>query len=357
MRNHVPKTAIALMTTVYKRIFPEVNKELDYWQKRAEQIPNQELRTQALASISTKRFHCQGGAVYALLAGSNWQEAIRFIVSYQTISDYLDNLCDRSTSMDPDDFRLLHQAMADALIPGNEPKNYYELRNEQADGGYLTDLVQTCQNLLNNLDGYSAIQDKVLALEKLYGDLQVHKHVKISERIPRLTNWFKKERGESTQLSWYEFSAASGSTLGIFCLISYTLGGKMNDQLAKQINRGYFPYMQGLHILLDYYIDQQEDREEGDLNFCSYYPNREEMKDRLLYFIDQVNLHIQYLPDYPFHEMVRQGLVGLYLADPKVRKLSGGKTMTKTLLKASGGKAKFFYRNVRIYHFFDKTVR
>ena len=64
-------------------------------------IPNPELRKQALASIEHKTFHCEGGAIMALMANEHYQEAIRFIVAYQTISDYLDNLCDRSTSQDP----------------------------------------------------------------------------------------------------------------------------------------------------------------------------------------------------------------------------------------------------------------
>ena len=61
-----------------------------------------------MASIETKTFHCEGGALYALLAEAHRDDAIRFIVAYQTISDYLDNLCDRSTSLDPEDFTLLH---------------------------------------------------------------------------------------------------------------------------------------------------------------------------------------------------------------------------------------------------------
>ena len=51
----------------------------------------------------------------ALMANEQYREAIRFIVAYQTISDYLDNLCDRSTSLDPKDFSALHEAMKDAL--------------------------------------------------------------------------------------------------------------------------------------------------------------------------------------------------------------------------------------------------
>lgn len=338
------------MTTVYRKIFPAVKKELQYWEKRAGQIPDKELRKQACVSIQTKRFHCQGGAVYALLAGGRFQEAIRFIVAYQTISDYLDNLCDRSTSMDPADFRLLHEAMRDALTPGSGTKNYYAKRNEQKDGGYLSELVRTCQDVLAGLDDYQKIEPYAESLSSLYRDLQVHKHVTPAERVSRLTDWFYKEREERYGLAWYEFSAAAGSTLGIFCLVSYGLAEKMAETRAAAVAGGYFPYLQALHILLDYYIDQEEDLEEADLNFCSYYPNRWMMRQRLLEVIEQAARRLDQLPDRAFHQLVIQGLVGLYLGQPKAREIAGSKEMARDLLRKSGSAAGFFYWNTKLYY-------
>ncbi len=339
-----------LMSVVYRGIFPEVNRALAYWKARAGRIPNEELRSQALASIETKRFHCQGGGVYALLAGERWKEAVQFIVAYQTISDYLDNLCDRSTSMDPADFSLLHQAMYDAITPGSKLQNYYLLREDQDDGHYLADLVQTCQTILNSVDNYAIIQNRLQQLEGMYKDLQVHKHVKMEERIPRLTNWFSKHQQTVPTLSWYEFSAAAGSTLGIFCLVAYALGGKMTNELGASVYQSYFPSVQGLHILLDYYIDQQEDIQESDLNFCSYYPTQQQLRDRLLYFIEEANKQVQGLPDARFHEMVIKGLVGLYLGDAKVKYIEGSKEMKNEMLKEGGYKARFFHWNTKLYY-------
>lgn len=343
------------MNYVYRNVFPEVDRELNHWKRKAEQIPNEELRQQALASIRTKKFHCQGGGVYSVLAKQKRKEAVRFIVAYQTISDYLDNLCDRSTSLDPDDFRMLHQSMEDALSPDNSIKNYYEYRSEQNDGEYLADLVRTCQRVLRNEKSYPEMRPYLLQLERLYSDLQVHKHVKEEERIPRLEKWFSSYQERWPKLSWYEFSASSGSTLGIFCIVSYALGQQMDRKLAKNIFNSYFPYVQGLHILLDYYIDQLEDEEEGDLNFCHYYRNKENLQERLVYFIEQANNHVQGLPDKSFHEMIHHGLIGLYLADPKVNQLENGKEVTKLMIKTSGLRSFFFHLNVKVYNKWKRT--
>lgn len=353
--SRIPTNSLRLMTIVFLKIFPAVNAELQKWEAKAEQIPNKELRTQALNSIHSKQFHCLGGAVFSLLAKDKWKEALRFIVAYQTISDYLDNLCDRSTSLDPDDFELLHKAMEDALSPENDCKNYYQLRKEQDDGSYLKDLVRTCQDVLAKVEEPILINVQLEDLETMYQALQIHKHVKVNERIPRLTTWFNENREKTPTLRWYEFAAATGSTLGIFCLISYALSDCMTKELAEEIYHSYFPYMQGLHILLDYYIDQKEDQEEGDLNFCSFYENEQELKERLVYFIKQTDEKIQTLPHLSFHKMVYRGLVGLYLGDDKIKTLQDEEKIKKTLLDYSGMTARFFHWNTKMYYRFNKN--
>lgn len=196
----------------------------------------------------------------SLMAKEKYEQAIKFIVAYQTISDYLDNLCDRSTSLDPGDFAALHESMEDALAIDAEGKNYYRLRSEQDDGNYLADLAASCREVLSSLDQYPHIKRHLLELCRYYCDLQIHKHVAVEERVPRLQNWFDQYRSDIPEMEWYEFSACSGSTLGIFCLVSYALRDDFKAEHAVNIRNGYFPYIQGLHILLDYLIDQEEDK-------------------------------------------------------------------------------------------------
>ncbi|MCE7791465.1 tetraprenyl-beta-curcumene synthase family protein [Salipaludibacillus sp. CUR1] len=346
----IPKTSWTLMYNVYKQVIPAVHEFLDEWRKRAETIPNSELRTQAIMSIESKAFHCEGGAIYALLAGSHFRTAVRFIVAYQTISDYLDNLCDRSTSLDPEDFRTLHQSMLDALTPGASWKNYYELRNDQDDGGYLAALVQTCQDCVKSFRSYSAVQEENLLLAGLYCDLQVHKHVKKEDRMPRLTSWFEKHKRDLPPMAWYEFSASAGSTLGIFCLTAYSAShSALKPEKAALIKNGYFPWVQGLHILMDYFIDQEEDREGGDLNFCFYYKNEEEMLKRMEHFFKQAESSLRKLPDHRFHRLINNGLIAIYLADDKVKNDRELKNKGKRLIRSGGAPTLFFYLNGWIY--------
>lgn len=350
----VPQHPLRLMTKVYREIFPIVHFYIGHWREYAEKIPNKELRTQATNSINEKAFHCEGGGILAIISDTHKQQCIEFIVAYQTISDYLDNLCDRSTSLNPEDFRMLHQSMLDALTCGAPCKNYYQYRDDQDDGGYLHSLVQTCQNVLAELKHYPVIAKYLLELSGYYCDLQVHKHVKKEERVPRLEDWFQKHKSNLPDMEWYEFSACTGSTLGIFCLVAYAFQEDFEEKQALQIRNSYFPYIQGLHILLDYLIDQDEDELGGDLNFCSYYSSESSMMKRLEYFVEKADDHLQGIPHENFHKLINRGLLGVYLSDDKVATHKDRNKLAKKLIRLGGMTTYFFYFNGRAYRAFQK---
>src|SRR5699024_4798889 len=186
-------------------------------------------------------------------------------------------------------------------------------------------------------------------------DLQVHKHEKREERERRLQNWFYEHQNKVPQMEWYEFSACSGSTLGIFCLVAYSFYPELTIEQIQQIRNGYFPYIQGLHILLDYFIDQEEDRLEGDLNFCTYYPEEEVMVERFSHFIEQADRHVEQIPHAAFHRLVQRGLIGIYLTDKKVQKQREIKKIAKKIIKFGGFTSKFFYWNGRVYRSISGT--
>ena len=345
----VPSQPWTLMYHIYRHVIPTVHQFLEEWKQKAENIPNQELKTQALASIQAKTFHCEGGGVYGLLAGEKMENVIEFIVAYQTISDYLDNLCDRSTSLDPKDFRALHESMLHALTPGAASKNYYRYREDQDDGGYLASLVQTCQAILETLPSYAAIKESLHELAMFYCDLQVYKHVKKEDRVAMLEAWYKKYEHLYPDMAWYEFSACAGSTLGIFCLVAYSSDRSLSSETISDIKKGYFPWVQGLHILLDYFIDQEEDRIGGDLNFCFYYPSEEKMISRFQLFVRKAEESIIKLPNRRFHSLINKGLTAIYLADEKVQKQKKVKKTAKQMIRLGGLPSLFFYLNCWVY--------
>lgn len=333
------------MHRVYKYILPDVELELQKVRSRAEVIPDHELRVQALNSIQTKKFHCQGGGVYAAANLQYRSVLIPLIVALQTISDYLDNLCDRSTSLDADDFRMLHQSMIDAVTPAASLKDYYAFRDEKDDAGYLHFLVQQCQRQIAQLPSYYAVQTYVIELVSLYCDLQVYKHIAKDLREDKLLKWWEEHKHKYPQLQWNEFAAATGSTLGMFMLfLTATEPGISNDD-GLRIKNIYFPHVCALHILLDYLIDQEEDQLGGDLNFCNYYESEAILVDRIAMIVDRARKDVQQLPASGFHRLIIEGLLALYLSDPKVQQQSDVRKVSKQLMKKSPMTRLFFFVN------------
>jgi len=326
---------LAILTRFVTRVFPRVEKELKRWQELIKTAGDAELRCQGLASIEKKKFHCLGGSIYALMEGAH-EETLPFIVAFQTISDYLDNLCDRAGCLDAAAFRQLHLAFTDALEPDKPLHDYYRLYPHKDDGGYLQALVEECRRIIKKLPSYHIVKESALNLALLYCDLQTYKHTHYHLREKQLKDWFARYAADHPDLYWWEFAAATGSTLGIFALIAAAGRPKLDHGEAAELTSSYFPWICGLHILLDYFIDQEEDMLGGDLNFVSYYPDQETCRQRLLLFQNNALKCAAALPDPLFHIAVVKGLPAFYLSDPKVGD-QGLDDIAQELLEVGGG--------------------
>ncbi|HHT72573.1 MAG TPA: DUF2600 family protein [Firmicutes bacterium] len=314
----------------YLRLFPKVRQELRRWVKAAQAIPSP-LREQALASINNKAFHCLGGAVYAVYPGAMTEVVLGAIVALQTISDYLDNLCDRLDVTDEAAFRRLHKSFLQALELTEPSQDYYQ-DYPYGESTYLPGLVRACQENLSQLPYYRSYQRAALYLATHYCELQVRKHVG-RDREKYLQEWIGRAFPKS--IKWQEWAAAAGSTLGIF--FCFALASQAPAVREQAILDAYFPWTQGLHILLDYLIDQGEDKLHGDLNFTFYYSTRAELCLALQQFAQESRIRARALPHSYFHHTVIDGLVALYGSDPKA-KAQGQRDIFHQLSKGSSAR-------------------
>ena len=342
-----------LIHTFIGTIFPEINRELDYWSSYAATHAGPELREQALSSIKYKKFHCQGGSIYSLYPGVHTVDFITLVVALQTISDYLDNLCDRAGFANEQAFRQLHQAMTDALNPEAIPQDYYAYYPFHNDGGYLTKLVTTCQQKIKELPSYQLVKADLHNLVGLYSDLQTYKHLALTIREQKMTDWLDQHCHRYPQITKWELAAATGSTLGMFMLCAAASDKKLTAKDAANITTAYFPWITGLHILLDYFIDAAEDKTNGDLNFVSYYADDAQMQSRLTLFTQQAFLQSQTLPQPLFHKTIVQGLLAMYLSDPKTNPPTE-RAIKKSLLKTAGWYTTFMYILCKLLRFKKK---
>jgi tetraprenyl-beta-curcumene synthase len=218
------------------------------------------------------------------------------------------------------------------------------------DGGYLDRLVDASRLTLTGLPAYAAAKPLVAHLVSLYSELQAGKHLSPSVRDSLMERWFEARymvqpswlsqshtRWLGRDLHWWEFGAATGSTLAMFALICASGDETLTEEGAQAIAAQYFPAICGLHILLDYYIDQAEDVEGGDLNFVAHYPSAQAAVDALEGFIRWSLSAAQMREERPgLQNAVVRGLLAMYLSDPKVARQGMGEQAAR-LLRTGGG--------------------
>ncbi|TYQ15823.1 UNVERIFIED_CONTAM: tetraprenyl-beta-curcumene synthase [Acetivibrio alkalicellulosi] len=306
------------------KVFPQVKKNLNQYKKILGTSLDNELKTQALASINAKKFHCLGGSIYALYPDVNFHSTIEFITSLQTISDYLDNLCDRTDIKDKNSFWQLHLSLSDALEPSSTYNDYYMYYPYKEDT-YLQYLVGICKSSLSNLYSYRKAIPYIKKYIELYSHLQTYKHLDICVREQYMKNWGEKYLKSYPQISLWEFSAATGSTLGIFAMYAAAHNPLLSDEEFECIHNAYFPWICGLHILLDYY---------NDIKVC---------EERIIFFAKK-SLKMCTKLKYPlFHTTVVKGLLAMYLSDSKAF-LCHNKKTSFNILNAMESDTKMYFR-------------
>jgi len=186
-------------------VFPKVKEKLKKYKNKLKTTNDNELKKQALSSIHTKSFHCIGGSIYALYPDADFSSSIQFICALQTISDYLDNLCDKTKISDEKAFRHLHLSLLDATDTSSFFGDYYKYYPIKEDSKYLHYLVSECRSSLLNLHSYEKALPYIKKYVNFYSNLQTFKHLSIDVREKYLINWGKKHLINYHKISIWKF--------------------------------------------------------------------------------------------------------------------------------------------------------
>jgi tetraprenyl-beta-curcumene synthase len=306
-----PTVAIALR--FLSSVVPKASAQLRRWRARAASIPNPDVRREALSSLRHKAFHVHGGSVFAtFLPPAEAARFINLVAAFETAVDYLDNLCDRIGSADEEDFRALHESLLDAIEPGAPPRAYF--RNRSADdGGYLNELVLESQACFGALPSYASVRGSIVDVTSRYCELQALKHLAPGAREQRCEAAFGSL---APDLRWWEGAAACGSTMATFALAHAASLQGLSTRAAREIRDAYFPYFTALHILLDYFVDQDEDRAHGELNFVACYPSAQTAYSGIARIAARANQDVTALPDSQPHIFALRAMCGYYCTRP-----------------------------------------
>jgi tetraprenyl-beta-curcumene synthase len=298
-------------------VVPLARREISRLEHLAERIPDAELRAQAINSLTAKAYHIAGAGILATFLPSAAREHyVEIVAPLEAIYDFLDSLCDRHPETTPAAFRQLHLALHDALDPDGAMQEYYLYGPAGDDGDYLATLVRRVRRALVRLGDYELLVPYFREATALYSEAQTFKHLPPGQREQACINWHASKAGRYGDLSWWEFGAAAGSQFHVYAAL-YAAFCSEFDRI-KDTYDAYFPSLAALHVLLDSFIDQAEDRTHGELNWFDCYANDETFLQRARLLARRARAAFRRLPMPHAHTFTLRIMSLFYLTHPKI---------------------------------------
>ncbi len=334
------QTAIAFASAARRYwigVFPVVQREIRRLRRCAREIPDPVLRSLALDAQRRKWASLEGAAAFAVFTPRRQRtQLIRLLVDLQGVFDYADTLMEQPNDTPAANARQLHHAFVAALDPDLPHHDYYQYHSHCEDGGYLTELTDTCRTSVRELPSYPAVADVVHKHACRVVFYQCDVNLAVAADYADLAHWASKQVA-GAELRWWEVGAACGSSLAIFAHVAAAACPSLAPSEVNAIDNLYWPWAEALHIFLDSLIDRAEDRATEQPNLLDHYSSQEEMTERLGLLASETAKRAHEVA--PHHRLILAGMVALYLSDEQAW-TAFARPATERILEATGTFAK-----------------
>jgi tetraprenyl-beta-curcumene synthase len=299
-------------------VFPSILRETGRWRKRAEAIPDPQLRRLALEAQRIKRGNVEGSAAFASFVPAELRaQVVRAQVAFQSIYDYVDTLAEQPCTDPLSNAHQLHQALLVAIDADAQHGDYYAHQPRHTeDAGYLHEIIDTCRTTLHNLPSHAATRTQIRrSAERIVG-YQSANMTETQGGHHQLKQWAKQLTPPETGLRWWETAASAGSSLGLFALIAAAAQPALTTTEAAAIEMAYWPWIGALHSLLDSLVDEPEDADANQRSLLSYYVTTAETVSRFRVLTTEAKRAAGSLPNAHQHTLILAAMVSHYLTAP-----------------------------------------
>jgi tetraprenyl-beta-curcumene synthase len=321
-------TFVQAALSYWASVFPRVCLHIKRWRKYAQQIPDPQLRKLALEALE-KRSNIEGAAAFAAFAPrAQRAAATQAMSSFQAAYNFLDILGEQPSANPVADGRRLHEALLHALTPPSPATeelhddshaialDWYEHHPQREDGGYLQHLLDCCRNALARLPSYEVVAPAARAAGVRIVAFQSLNLSESQGSHEALEQWAREANPPGAGLQWWETAAAAGSSLGVFVLIAAAAEQQLDTSEVTALEYAYFPWIGGLHSLLDNLIDKREDEAAGHRSLVEYYgPQR--AAQRMRWLAGEAIRIAEDLPHSRRHLVILAAMIGNYLSSPE----------------------------------------
>ncbi|MGC2372662.1 MAG: DUF2600 family protein, partial [Solirubrobacteraceae bacterium] len=237
---------------------------------------------------------------------------------FQAAYNFLDILGEQPSADPVADGRRLHEALLYALDPAAAPLDWYEHHPQRDDGGYLRGVLDGCRAELANLPSYATVAPsartaaaRIVAFQSLNLSESQGSH-------EALEQWAREATPPGAGLQWWETAAAAGSSLGVHVLLAAAAEQRLDAREVAALDRAYFPWIGGLHSLLDNLIDKREDEAAGHRSLVEYYGPRRSAQ-RMRWLARQATQMAHELPRNRRHLVILAAMIGNYLSSAEAQ--------------------------------------
>ncbi len=152
--------------------------------------------------------------------------------------------------------------------------DWYEHHPQGNDGGYLRGLLDGCRGAFAELPNFAAVAPSARAAAERIVAFQSLNLSESQGNHEALEQWAREATPPGAGLQWWETAAAAGSSLGVHVLIAAAAEPQLGAEEVRALDYAYFPWIGGLHSLLDNLIDKHEDEAAGHRSLVEYYGPR-----------------------------------------------------------------------------------
>jgi tetraprenyl-beta-curcumene synthase len=296
-----------------------VAREVVRWRALAQAIPDDTLRDDALHALDRKRANIDGAALFWTLPRRRDANLLRALVAYEVMADFLDCASERGAHAGIANGLCLHRALRDALDDTAPAFDYYLHHPWKDDGGYLRQLIFTCQQACVLLPSFGVVRPFIERAAGLTEVLALNHEPDPWLRDSALSAWAQKHSSDAPDLEWFEWCGGASAWLTVFALLAHAADRERGAAGAKAVYDAYLPWVSLAGTMLDSYVDWTEDTAQGAHSYVAHYPSRQTAVNRIIDILGRAKRELARLPDAHRHAVIVGCMTGMYLSKDSAR--------------------------------------
>jgi tetraprenyl-beta-curcumene synthase len=314
---------------------PGAGREVRRWRALAEQIPDPNLRADALHSMVDKRCFTDGAALFSTVPSRRDDELLALLVAFQTIANYLDCASERGAKHRGSSAGSLVLALTDAVDVESPLRDYYADHPWTEDGGFLRELVLSCRSACQNLPHYRRARPLLIREARRGQALELSHDPDARRRDENLEAFAAREYAPVPDASWFEHTASSASLLPVIVLLTLAADPTSTEHDLHAALDVYGPWVGALSVMLDSYNDEADDADSRNWSAITYYADAQTAQRRITVLIDRALRGTVQLRHGSRHAFIVSAMIAMYVTSESA---TSGPTATSTrrLRRASG---------------------